>query len=216
VLSLLVVGAVGCAASPLQDRFKSVEKEISAAKAAQAPVYAPVDYVGAESALDLAKDSEDDAVDSRAYAEENREEARSELKMLSKMAQDREAALDEAEKRRAGADGYLVALRRREAQLREKGVSEREIDRAIGDQIALTQLEASAARAQIKTIKAELELLGVRKQQAGARLAAAEEGIAVAGQQLIHASALCDTAGASARMAEAHAKARRKAELEIR
>ena len=69
------------------------------------------------------------ALSARADAESNREDARAELRVLSQMSADREAALDEAEKRRSGADAYLVALRRREAQLREKGVSEKEMAR---------------------------------------------------------------------------------------
>ncbi len=91
-----------------------------------------------------------------------------------------------------------------------------EVDRAIGDEIVLAQHDASAARASIKTAEAELELIALRRQEAEARLAAANDAIAAAGQQLLHASALCESAGASARMAEATAIARRKAELEVR
>jgi hypothetical protein len=215
VVLSLAAAAVGCRASPLKDRFDSVGKEISSARAAGAPKYAPVDYDGAKEALDLAKDSESSAVSAREDAEQAREKAKQDLGKLKKQTADREAALDEAEKRRAGADAYLASLKRREAELRAKGVTEREIDKALGDQIVLTQLEANAARAQIKTIKAEIELLAISEQEASARIASASDGIAVSGQQLIHASALCDTAGASARMAEAHAIAKRKAELEV-
>jgi chromosome segregation ATPase len=215
-LALIAASSAGCHSSPLKDRFDSVSKEISSAKAAGAPRYAPVDYAGAENALSLAKDSETAAISQREDAEGVREQARKDLENLRKLGADEEASLEEAQKRQEGADAHLGQLRRREAELRARGVTDKEIDKALGESIALTQLEASSARAQIKTIKTALELLEVRKQEASARINSATEGIAVAGSQLLHASALCDTAGASARMAEAHSMAKRRAELEVR
>jgi hypothetical protein len=214
-VALLATGA-GCAASPLGDRFDAVSKEIAAARSAGAPRYAAADYNGAVSALDLAKDAEDDAIDMRVDAEQEREHAKNELKILGKLTAEREDATLEAEKRRAGAEALLTTLRRREAELRTKGVSEAEIDRALGDQIALAELERNAARASLKTLKAEIELVSARKQESQARIITAEQRMSAAGQQLLHASALCDTAGAAAREAQAHAIARRKAELNVR
>lgn len=205
----------GCRASPLADRFASVKKEISSARSAGAREYAQADYFGAESALSLAQESETMALDAREEAERRRHEAMLDLEELKKLQQVREEALDEAEKRRVAADAGLAAMKRRVQELRGKGVSEREIDASYGDKIAIAELEGNSARASIKTIKAELELIGVLKQEATARVASANEGIAVAGQQLLTASALCDKAGASARMAEAQAIAKRKAELNV-
>jgi hypothetical protein len=135
---------------------------------------------------------------------------------VQKLLADREAALEEAQKRLADAEARVLKLERRQAELRRRGVTEQEIDRALGDELALAELDASASRAAIKTGEAELELLALRKQECEKRIAAANEAIAVAGQQLLHANALCEKAGASARMAEAHAIARRKAELKVR
>jgi len=212
--SALLVG--GCAASPLSERFDAVSKEISSAKAQGAADYAPLDYTGAENALSLAKESETAALKASERAKEERERANLDLATLAKRQAEREEALDEAEKRRIAADGSLEVTKRRVAELRAKGVSERELTDSYGDKLALAELEANSARSSIKTIRAEIELIGIMKQEAQTRVKSASDGIAVAGQQLLTASALCDKAGASARMAEATAIAKRKAELEIR
>lgn len=215
ILSLAALAAGGCA-SPLKERFDATAREIHAARAAGAHRYAPADYQGAIAALDLARLAEADALDQRSDAEEQAEEAKREIAKLGEFQGQREEALQDAERRRIGADGQLAALHRRAAELKARGVSDREIERSLGDEMALAQLEASMARASLKTIRAELEMLNQRKQLSQAKIATAQEGVAAAGQQLLHASALCDTAGAEARMAEAHAIARRKAELQVR
>lgn len=206
----------GCRASPLQDRFEAVSRDIRAAEAAGAEEYAPRDYVGARSAYVLARSSEEAALDAREAAERVREETRRELAALDALGADRQLALAEAERRLAGAQAHLAKLRRREAELRASGATPVEVERAVGDDIALAQLEVSAARASIKTIEAEIELVTLRRREAEARIESASDGIAAAGQQLLHASALCDTAGATARAAQAQAIARRKAELKVR
>ena len=47
----------------------------------------------------------------------------------------------------------------------------------------LAELEANSARSSIKTIRAELELIGIMKQEAQTRVKSASDGIAVAGSE---------------------------------
>lgn len=222
IASSLLVPAVaalalaGCKASPLAENFDAAARDIKSAKSAGAPTYAPSDFENAEGALDLARETEEAAQRSHQRAEEAIQEAQQDLAALQKLEAERQDALTDAQTRKAGSEAIHAQLQRRQIEMRAKGLSEKEIDNAIGDDLALAQLDATTARSTIKTLEAELELIGQRRQEANRRIAAANERKSVASQELLTARTLCDKAGAAARAAEAHAVAKRKAELKVR
>src|SRR5205823_81304 len=138
-----VLGLAACHSSPIQDRFDSAGRDIHSARAAGARKYAPDEYHNATSSLANAQDCCANACDQSSRAVETREGAQRDMKDLALRTAEAEAALGEAEERQAGSQARLSALERRQAQLRAKGLSERELDNAIGDDLALAQVDVS-------------------------------------------------------------------------
>jgi hypothetical protein len=108
----------------------------------------------------------------------------------------------------------LADLRLRAEQLRRKGLSSVEIDRAVGVDLILAECDVRCAKSGLKTLEADIELLDLELQASKGRLEAASRAYDLAGQRLLLATALADSAASEGQSAEARALAAQKEEFE--